>query len=222
MATRSDIDPWAAEDSRSDLGYSRPASRAVALQSPASSPKPMARIDPAINERVAMLASRFPKGGDEGEEFARLRLLAQDLTETMDVAAVDAAISEGRKTWRFLPTLAEIIEAAQPFLAERRAKMKSDRERREAEEAKRLAPPVYVDAADTDAMLKALYAKIDAGSRQLMGLAPGADWVAPADRQALPTPEHSDLSPRMIAMRDHLNNGGDLLDLTHIKTRGRA
>ena len=186
----------------SDLAHNNQlVDRAGGTQSIASSPKHTGKINPAINERVAMLAARFPKAGDEVEEYQRLRLLALDLSETMDTEALDAAIAAGRMTWRFFPTLAEIIEAAQPFLAERRARQRYERERREAAERRRLPAPTYVTPTDTAAILRDLYAKIDADARALRG-SKTSEPMVPHSERPLPVaaPLVSDASDALKAM----------------------
>ena len=135
------------------------------------SPKsePRTRINPEIMELLAELAARFPKyNGDD--EKPRLRLLAEDLSETMSPPELQAAIREGRKVWRYLPTLAEIVEAGAGYREERR-----DRQRRaelrattaELQQPALPAPPVDWEA-ERAAMILELRAVIDVGTDKLL------------------------------------------------------
>lgn len=115
-------------------------------------------------ELLAELAARFPKNNGDDEK-PRLRLLAEDLSECVTVPELEAAIREGRKVWRYLPTLAEIVEAGAGYRAERR-----DRHR-ESEQARLVAdlrqPALPAPSADLEAeraeLLKATYSTLDAG-----------------------------------------------------------
>ncbi|WP_426163063.1 hypothetical protein [Sandarakinorhabdus sp. DWP1-3-1] len=130
-----------------------------------------------------------------------MQLLAEDLGETLDAQAFRAAIAEGRKTWRFLPTLAEIIEAAQPFLAERRDRMRQERERNEAADRRALPAPAYVAPQDTAGTLAETFAKIDANTRELLGQGKAASFAPYAERpHKIEMPAVSDASPALKAM----------------------
>ena len=154
-------------------------------------------INPAIMELLGELAMRFPKADNGDGDKVRLRLLAEDLSDTMSPGALAAAISEGRRVWRFLPTLAEIHEAAEPYRAEQRSKA------REAE-LRALTAKRPVDALesastfDSGPILAEMRAKIAAGTAQLIG-APDTEPREPLTWQALrETGRH--VSPGLAAM----------------------
>ena len=161
MATRQD--PW-----RQALAHSQ----AVALPSSSNySPKaepPRSPINPAIMELLGELAMRFPKADNGDGDNLRIRVLAKDLSETMSPAALSAAIEEGRKVWRFLPTLAEIIEAAEPYREEQRFRARQAQLR---EEGRRLQPQPAIAGPpiDNSALLTEVRAKIEAGTAALLG-----------------------------------------------------
>jgi hypothetical protein len=155
-------------------------------------------------ELLAELAARFPKHGDPADEKPRLRLLAEDLSETMSSAELAAAIKVGRKTWRFLPTLAEIVEAGADYRAERR-----DRQR-EAEQARLVAdlhqPALPAPSADLEAERAALMAetmaKLDAGVAKLLR----RDLEPPAEPLSWRIMRESgrNVSPQLEAWRDEM------------------
>ena len=145
--------------------------------SPKAEPQPRTPINPAIMELLGELAMRFPKGDNGDGDKLRLRLLAEDLSETMTPAALAAAIKEGRKSWRFLPTLAEIFAAAEPYRAEQRDKAREAALWADGAERRALAlqPPCTFDSG---AILAEAHAKIEAGTAALLGY---GDETAPIE-----------------------------------------
>ena len=121
-------------------------------------------------ELLAELAMRFPKGSDEGGDEIRLRLLAEDLSETVTVPELEAAIREGRKVWRYLPTLAEIVEAGAGYREERRDRQREAEQSRLVADLRQTALPAL--PADLEAeraeLLKATYAALDADIDKLL------------------------------------------------------
>jgi len=87
----------------------------------------------------------FRANGSQPEEKLALRILMEDISERLDADAFKAAIREGKAKWRFMPTLAEIVDAAQPFLTERRQRNREQREAIERAERTTLPAPAYVD-----------------------------------------------------------------------------
>lgn len=120
-------------------------------------------------ELLAELAARFPKHNGDDEK-PRLRLLAEDLSETMGPIELAAAIKEGRKVWRYLPTLAEIVEAGAEYRAERRDRQRREDDRAELQRLHRPAlPPPSADLeAERAAMMAETFAKLDAGTDKLL------------------------------------------------------
>ncbi len=148
-------------------------------------------------ELLGELAMRFPKGDNGDGDKLRLRLLAEDLSETMSPAALAAAIKEGRLVWRFLPTLAEIHEAAAAYRAEQRSRareaaMWADTPKKPAEAL--CGPSTF----DSGPILAEMRAKIAAGTAALIG-APDIEPREPLTWQALrETGRH--VSPGLAAM----------------------
>ena len=177
----------------------------------ASSPKsaPRTPINPDIMELLAELAVRFPKGGDGSDDDVRLRLLAEDLSDTMGPGELTAAIREWRKVWRFLPTLAEIIEAGTDYRAERRDARKADDNRRIVNELRALPAPEPLDADEADAqraaMMRDLAAKIDAGTQKLRGTS-SDDPIAEPLTWRLQREAGGALLPQTIALRDAMRD----------------
>lgn len=163
------------------------------VTAPARSP-----VNPAIADLLATLAARFPasRDADPNELDVRLELLAEDVSDALDPETCRAAIRSGVKAWRFLPSCAEIVEHAQPFLAERRARNREQREARQTAEQRRLPPPVYVNPDDAAAVLADMYAKLNAGHLAMTGSPmPGLPRVqAPKDERPLRAPTQAELA----------------------------
>lgn len=134
-------------------------------------------------ELLGELAMRFPKADNGDGDKMRLRLLAEDLSDTMSPAALAAAISEGRRVWRFLPTLAEIHAAAEPYREEQRFKARQAALRTEIPK-KPVAALEGASTFDSGPIIAEMRAKIDAGTAALIG-APETDPREPMAWQAL-------------------------------------
>ncbi len=121
-------------------------------------------------ELLAELAMRFPKGSDEGGDEIRMRLLAEDLSETVTVPELEAAIREGRKVWRYLPTLAEIVEAGAGYREARRDRQRmADLRSASAELQQPALPAPSADLeAERAALMAATFAKLDAGTDKML------------------------------------------------------
>ena len=121
-------------------------------------------------ELLGELAARFPKNGDAADEKPRLRLLAEDLSETMGPLELSAAIKVGRKVWRYMPTLAEIVEAGAEYREERRDRQRqADMRAAIADLRKPALPPPSVDLeAERAALIAETFAAIDAGTDKLL------------------------------------------------------
>ena len=169
--------------------------------SPKPAPQPPQRtpINPEIMELLAELVLRFPKGEKGDGERQRLRLLAEDLSETMTPAALTAAIKEGRKTWTTMPVLALILEAAKPYREEQRDKARDMALQREQAERHRLqlAAPAQFDSAP---ILAEMRAKIVAGTAALIGAA-STDPDEPITWRLMREAGRN-ISPQMEALRD--------------------
>jgi hypothetical protein len=166
-------------------------------------------INPAIADLLIELSMKHgPRGGETvGEAKTRLRLLMEDVSDELDADACRAAIRAGKSQWEFMPGCKAIVDAAQPFLAERRAWNREQREAREATERKALPPPVYVDAADTAQILADCFAKLNKGYQRMEGRPmPGArqqrEAVPRNVSTALRMPTQADLQ----AIADDLDN----------------
>ena len=205
MATRTDIDPWADQDARSVLGYNLPSRQAPLRPSVSAnaSAQQRASINPAIADAVTELAISLGGQGSGEEREMRMQILMEDLSKSMDPETVRAAFEAGKDEWEYLPTKAKVVAAAQPYLAERRAKMRADRENCEADARKRLPPPTYADPRDSAAIMAETFARIDAATRNLMGRSK-ADVTVPYGERPLRSepPAVSDLSDAMRALRD--------------------
>ena len=162
-------DPW------QEIGAIVPAhQRPQAEHVPSSnySPKSARRppINPAIMELLAELAVRFPKTGDEAGDALRLRLLAEDLSGNMAPQDLADAIKGGVRKWRYLPTLAEVMEEARPHIEHRRWKARHAAEQRAIADQRAYAKP-YVPSleqqARTDAVLAEMRRKLAEGDAQL-------------------------------------------------------
>lgn len=114
-------DPWADIGAKT-VGQALQVRPAERERSSTSSPKSAHRppINPEIMEQLAELAGRFTKASDEGGERVRLRLLAEDLTANLKPDAFAYAVRNGVGGWKFLPTLAEIMEEAKPYIEHQR------------------------------------------------------------------------------------------------------
>jgi len=114
---------------------------------------------------------RYPPGRDDSpqETAARLKLLMEDVSDALDAESASAAVRAGVRVWRFLPTCAEVVEAAKEFIADRSLRRKIEREAREAAERKALPAPVYADPDDCAAILAKCYADLSAGYQNMEG-----------------------------------------------------
>lgn len=74
----------------------------------------------AIDTLIAMYSVAFPapKGGAR-EAMMRIEIYSASLNDLPEDALI-AGMAEGVKVWKFFPTIAEIREQAEPFVAERR------------------------------------------------------------------------------------------------------
>ena len=173
-------DPWAEADARSDLGYNLPARSRQS--SPRPSPMPSATPPQSHNPRIGMRLTEFAglKGMnlDDDQQKLKFEHVVARASESFDMATLNAALRVCDDRKPFFPDWSELLDAAQPFLAERRAMLREERERKEAAERRRLAPPVYADPRDNSALLAEVFAKLAEGDRALKGSGP-ADVVTP-------------------------------------------
>jgi hypothetical protein len=141
-----------------------------------SSPKsePRTRINPEIMELLAELAMDFRKDSDSEVEEIRLRRLAEGLSEAMSPDELRAAMKVGCRVWKFMPVLAEIIEAGADYRAERRDKARLVALEQEARKLRALPAPELDPEAKADeraAWISDAFAKIDAGTDNMLGTA---------------------------------------------------
>lgn len=172
--------------------------------SPNSAGRVRPPIDPEVAELVAELAARFRSNASPAEEKLTLRLLMEDLSRLIDAEALAAAIDAGVATWRFMPKAAEIIDAAAPFLADRRERAREARLRREAAERLALPAPGPADAAERETvsrLLSDLAKQMRVSNPNRPAMTRATPDAADAGQRAsrLETPATSDLSPAMRA-----------------------
>lgn len=75
---------------------------------------------PAIETLIGMFSVAFPTARvSAAEARMRVELYATALGDIPE-DALNAGMMEGVKVWKFFPTVAEIREQAEPFMAERR------------------------------------------------------------------------------------------------------
>jgi len=127
-------------------------------------------INPAIMELLAELAVRFPKTSDEAGDALRLRLLAEDLSGNLAPQDLADAIKSGVRKWRYLPTLAEVMDEARPHIEHRRWMAQHRAQQRQLADQRAYAKP-YVPSVEqqarTDAVLAEMRRKLAEGDAQL-------------------------------------------------------
>lgn len=175
------------------------------LNSQQSSAQERQAINPAIADLVLELAARFNSNANAAEEKTRMRLLMEDLSERLDADALKAAIHEGKADWRFMPTLAEIIHAAQSFLSDRRQRNREASEAKAQAEHRALPAPVYADPGTDEnkaalAFMRGRFAAADkAEGVRKIAVDYAAGHISPA------MPQHSDASQELKKMLSRQN-----------------
>ena len=226
MATRTDIDPWANEDRRDSqgpisIGSALLASKPLPKSTPTSNGQDMAaRID-----IIAGVAGRFPgaNAGSATAEKDRIRYLVED-TITLPLDVLRVAMREGLKIWKFLPSAAEVYEAAQPELRHQRDMARINGIlATPVPKALPAPPPRDIEQTDVESLNewgRPLGMRWDASGKMTRSEPAGTgkqpleqrtkhtatpqavDYAELRERIAVAAPPVSDLSPAMRALRD--------------------
>ena len=219
---RDEQDPWAETDKRDSLGpVGRPASKPLPRYEPTSNAgEPDRRIDAISN-----LAARYPgaNAADREAEKERIKWLVKD-TASLPVDVLEMAIAEGVVKWKFMPTAAEIFDAAQEELYHRRtmARLASFPPPAPALPAPPVGPPNDAQLAAMNEWGKPLGFQWDAQGR-MTRVEPQRDKARPLEEREAPTAHPqaadyadiaaqilasaspvSDVSPALKAMRDRM------------------
>jgi hypothetical protein len=171
-------------------------------------------INPEIADAVSELAISLGQTGSEAERELRMQILMEDLSENLTAEAVRAAIKVGKRGepgtpgWQFLPTLGQVMTAAETYLAEQRERHREARERREAAQRRALPPPDYAEPGDGGeaeraAIMAETFALLDAGNTKMRGAAHSGPAVEPLSWRIL-RESGLNVSPQMLAMRDRM------------------
>ena len=116
-------------------------------------------INPAIADLLTEYAiDRRVNLADKQEELRLTNLLAE-VSEAMDADSVRAGLKAWKLQSKWMPELCELVEAAKPFVAERRERNREAREAKERAAARALPKPEYVDPATIGDALKFMHAK---------------------------------------------------------------
>lgn len=133
----------------------------------------------------------------KGETIEDSELRRMNLMEALDDVPADilsTAFKLARRQSPFVPQIADVYAHAGPMMKDRLSEMRIERERLAASTRKALPVPVYVNPADTAAILAEFYRACDASAAKERGDANApiprkrVDALAP---QRMPTPAES-------------------------------
>lgn len=167
-------------------------------------------INPEVADSLSELAVRRlgRPGMNDAEAMAVLRLLMEDVSAHLDGEACRAAVKAGVAVWKWLPTCADVIEAAKPFVDHRRDMRRLERERLAAKPEAKPERPLLADNTDADKLLRDTIATLNAGHNKLTGgTLPGAPTARSANLGPPRAPTAAEIA-ELKAMPSALPVGG--------------
>ena len=114
---RHETDPYAEQDNRDAVATSALTRLSTYTPKPSNESAARPKVSSRVTAIIGELALRYPPSSSEdaGAARGRLRLLQEDVSD-VPVAILDRACRTLAKTSRFMPTAAEIVEAARKCL----------------------------------------------------------------------------------------------------------
>lgn len=124
---RSETDPYAEQDNRDAVATSALTRLSTYTPKPSNESAARPKVSSRVTAIIGELALRYPPSSsdDAGAARGRLRLLQEDVSD-VPVAILDRACRMLAKTSRFMPTAAEIVEAARKCLDDDKPHVEKD------------------------------------------------------------------------------------------------